>query len=48
MVKKDNKEPSAQIVEATEDFVKKNPLTSIIAASIIGYAIGRIIHKRSK
>lgn len=42
------KENSAKIVEATEDFVKKNPLTSIIAASIVGYVIGRLIHKRSK
>ena len=37
---------TSPIVDATEDFVKSNPLTSIIAATLLGYAIGRLIHKR--
>ena len=39
---------SAKQVEETENFVKKNPLTSVIGAVIVGYAIGRLIHKRKR
>ncbi|MDD3175849.1 MAG: DUF883 C-terminal domain-containing protein [Candidatus Nanoarchaeia archaeon] len=45
-MKKEKKEES--YVGKTEDFVKKNPLTTLIGAALLGYAVGRLIHKRDK
>ena len=48
MVKKVKKDEMKEYVDKTKAFVKKNPLASVIGAVLIGYSIGRLLHKREK